>query len=374
MPTGEAFDYVTYGTACDPAELRRFLAHAMDVNERLAAEGRHGTPVCVWGRHGVGKTEIVEQVVRERRARFVSVAPAQFEEMGDLLGMPVVVGDGAATRMAPPEWVPRDEGPGVLLLDDVNRADDRILRGLMQLLQRHELASWRLPPRWQIVCTANPDGGDYSVTPMDDAMLTRMMHVTLRFDVRRWAAWAERNGTDPRGIAFTLAYPEAVTGARTTPRTLVQFFDRIRDIADLRADLDLVAMLGDACLDPSTVSAFVAFVNQDLDELVTPEELLGARDFVPVAARLTALAGAGRRPDVLAAVCTRLINHLRERRQRLNPTAVTNLRALLGLDVLPEDMRLAVAQDLALLDRSVGAAKVLADPEVTRLLLGLTRA
>lgn len=182
------------------------------MNESLERAGRRKTPVCIWGRHGIGKTEIVETTTRERGAKLVTVAPAQFEEMGDLMGMPVVVDDGGATRMAPPEWVPREEGPGVLLLDDVNRADDRILRGLMQLLQNHELAGWKLPNGWQIVLTANPDGGDYSVTPMDDAMLTRMLHVTLRFDVKRWARWAEQTGVDPRGIAFVLTYPETVTG------------------------------------------------------------------------------------------------------------------------------------------------------------------
>jgi hypothetical protein len=369
------FDYVTYGTPCDPAELHRFLAHTMDANDRLAAAGRHPTPVCVWGRHGIGKTEIVEAVAAARGAALVSVAPAQFEEMGDLIGMPVVVGDGAATRMAPPEWVPREPGPGILLVDDVNRADDRILRGLMQLLQRGALTSWRLPPGWQIVLTANPDGGDYSVTPMDDAMLTRMLHVTLRFDVRRWAAWAETAGVDPRGIAFVLAYPETVTGARTTPRTLVQFFDRIAGIDDLAADLGLVTMLGDACLDHATVSAFVAFASQNLATLVSPEEILGARDAADVEKRLVELAhdGSGRRVDLLAAVCTRLVNVLAARTRRLSATEVRNLRVLLTLDALPADMRLALAQDLAVLNRSVGASAVLADPEVARLLLMLPR-
>ncbi|GGN32239.1 hypothetical protein FHR83_005762 [Actinoplanes campanulatus] len=369
--TAGAFAYVTYGTECDPGELVQFLDHAMTVNDRLATEGRHQTPVCVWGRHGIGKTEIVESVAAARRVPLVSIAPAQFEEMGDLLGMPVVVDGGTATRMAPPEWVPRQDGPGILLIDDVNRADDRILRGMMQLLQRSALTSWRLPARWQIVLTANPDGGDYSVTPMDDAMLTRMLHVTLRFEVKRWARWAEAHDVDPRGIAFVLAYPETVTGSRTTPRTLVQFFDRIRDITDLRANLGLVTMLGEACLDSATVSAFVAFVNRGLDVLVTPEEILGAKQFGPVAARLTELAGQGaeRRVDILAAVCTRLVNVLAARRAKLTATEVNNLRSMLRLDALPEDMRLALAQDLAMLDGTVGASRVLSDPATARMLL-----
>ena len=34
---------------------------------------------------------------------------------------------------------------------------------------------------WSIICTANPEGEDYSITTLDDAMLSRMMHVTLKY-------------------------------------------------------------------------------------------------------------------------------------------------------------------------------------------------
>ena len=63
--------------------------------------------------------------------------------MGDLLGMPdIEIIDGKKqTVFEAPSWVPKEEGPGILLIDDVNRADDRILRGIMQLLQNYELAS-----------------------------------------------------------------------------------------------------------------------------------------------------------------------------------------------------------------------------------------
>ncbi|MFO0671588.1 MAG: AAA family ATPase [Polyangiaceae bacterium] len=372
MSPKESFDYVYYGTACDPDELTKFLSHALAVNESLEASGKRKTPVCIWGRHGIGKTEIVESIALARRARFVAIAPAQFEEMGDLMGMPVVVDDGAATRMAPPEWVPRESGPGILLIDDVNRADDRILRGLMQLLQNFELAGWKLPPKWQIVLTANPDGGDYSVTPMDDAMLTRMLHVTLRFDVKRWAAWAERTGVDPRGISFVLTYPETVTGERTTPRTLVQFFDRIAGIEDLAKDIDLVTMLGESCLDKQTVAAFIAFVNADLDALVPPESILAAKKFDAIEKRITKLVERDvKRVDLLSTILTRLVNHLQNRAGALTDAELANLRALLAMAVLPEDMRLAFAQDLSVLDKKKGAAKLMGDPVVARLLLRL---
>ena len=120
-------------------------------------------PVCIWGSPGIGKTELVQSFARERSIPLTVVHPAQFEEMGDLLGMPF--SQEGKTHWAPPSWVPTEPGPGILLLDDLNRADARILNGLMSLLQTGGLASWSLPPFWWIVATANPEELDYSVTP-----------------------------------------------------------------------------------------------------------------------------------------------------------------------------------------------------------------
>src|SRR5512142_782546 len=142
------------GAQLTARQLVTTLDHIFAANEAAERAGGRSTPVCVWGPHGIGKTMIVEDLARGHGWDFAMLSPAQFEEMGDLNGLPVLTDDGR-TAFAPPAWVPRHEGPGVLLIDDINRADDRILRGLMQLLSEGQLASWALPPRWQIVATAN---------------------------------------------------------------------------------------------------------------------------------------------------------------------------------------------------------------------------
>ena len=154
----------TQGPKLDAIALERILAHIFQRNDEVVKTGRRGTPVCIWGTHGLGKTEIVKSFATSRDWHFAYCALAQFEEMGDLHGIPTVhdptpdqpnSGD-EYTVFAPPEWVPTTKGPGILLLDDINRADDRILRGTMQLLQNFEMFSWQLPEHWQIVATANP--------------------------------------------------------------------------------------------------------------------------------------------------------------------------------------------------------------------------
>ena len=256
---------IEYGKKGNSKELREILSHIFNRNNELSELEKKGTPICIWGTHGLGKTQIIRDYALEKKWKFSYIAPAQFEEMGDLHGMPTVVDpDGNIvgdeyTVYSPPDWVPREEGPGILLLDDINRADDRILRGCMQLLQNFELTSWKLPPKWQIVATANPEGGDYSVTPMDSAMLTRMLHATLKFDAKIWAEWAYKANVDKRGISFVLTYPELVNSERTTPRSLTQFFEQIASIENLKENIQLVEALALSSLDEIAVSTFISF-------------------------------------------------------------------------------------------------------------------
>ena len=343
------FDYLTYGASSSSVEVVKLLRFLLDTTFAGSYQ-EPPVPVCIWGRHGIGKTQIVRDLAREMGAAFAYLAPAQFEEMGDLVGMPQVETDEQGRRLslfAPPDWAPRAEGPGILLIDDVNRADDRILRGLMQLLQNYELVSWRIPHKWHIILTANPDGGDYSVTPMDDALLTRMLHITLEWDLDAWVAWASRVGVDDRGIAFVQAHPELADGTRTTPRTLVQFFQSISTISDLDKQLGLVRMLAEGCLDPETTAAFLAFVRTELEQLIHPEEILQAVDFEVLAARLREkILQPVKRLDILSLTSSRLLAYL-ENGKDWTPAQLSNLEKFLLLDFIPADVRFRLAQALA---------------------------
>lgn len=360
------------GATLGARSIERLLAHVLPSEDR----GERSTPVCVWGSHGIGKTALIERFARDRGWRFAYCAPAQFEEMGDLHGLPVLVEQAGEkrTRFAPPAWVPSEPGPGLLLLDDLNRADDRILRGLMQLLQNHAIASWGLPARWHIVATCNPDSGDYSVTPLDDAMLTRMLHVTMRFEVRDWARWAQGAGVDPRGVAFVCAYPEVVSGGRSTPRSLTQFFGLTRTVENLLAQRELVQQLAMSAVDEATASAFLSFVSDELAELPSPEDVLDADDFGALEKRVNKLVGApggksAKRLDRLGALCTRVYAAVTQHGYRPSERQGQNLVRFLLLDALPADLCVALHRDL-LREAGEGVKKALEDKALAQRVLG----
>jgi MoxR-like ATPase len=380
-------DNITYGAQVDSDQLAKSLEHVLENNLKMEqafakqfpeAKPKRPTPICIWGTHGIGKTAMINTFAEKRGWKMKYIAPAQFEEMGDLHGLPVKydpnpekLGD-EVTLYVPPEWVPKKEevGPGILVIDDINRADDRILRGIMQLLQNFEMFSWALPPQWQIVCTANPEGGDYSVTSMDDAMLTRFLHFTMVFDVKAWAAWATAANVDPRGIAFVLTYPEVITGKRTTARTLTQFFEQIVPIENLKADIELVSVLAQGTLDSITATTFIAFVNDELEALIDPEDILNAKDFKVIKDHIHQLAtgkGDEKRVDRIATICTRLFLLISSDKFVFKPAHKDNLVSFLMHEDIPGDLRFSLHKDLANIGGKV--AEALRDPKLAKLVL-----
>ena len=349
-------DLIEFGKKGNSKEIKKILSHIFERNNILNDQNKRGTPVCIWGTHGLGKTHLVRDFALDYKWKFSYIAPAQFEEMGDLHGMPNVIdpdekvfGD-EYTVYSPPDWVPTEEGPGILLLDDINRADDRILRGCMQLLQNFELSSWKLPPKWQIVATANPEGGDYSVTPMDGAMLTRMLHTTLKFDAKIWAEWAHNAKVDPRGISFVLTYPELVNSDRTTPRSLTQFFEQIESIDDLKDNIDMVESLGLSSLDEVTVSSFIAFINDELTQIIDPEEILDAKDFNIISKKIENISTdktGVKRVDRLSTMCSRLYIKLISKEYQPSKIHSKNLIEFLLLDIIPNDLLMSLYMDLS---------------------------
>lgn len=74
----------------------------------------------------------------------------------------------------------------------------RYLQATMELIDRGEYISWKLPKNWHIILTNNPDDGEYTVNSVDAAQKTRYINVNMTFDVKEWAKWAEGEGIDGR--------------------------------------------------------------------------------------------------------------------------------------------------------------------------------
>jgi hypothetical protein len=179
----------------------------------------------------------------------------------------------------------------------------------MEILDRQEYVSWKLPKNWHVILTSNPDNGDYNVTSLDVAQKTRFISVEMKYDANVWAKWAETAGVDGRCINFMLMHPELVT-QRVNPRAITTFFNAISSIPKFEEQLPLIQMIGEGSVGADFSSMFTMFINNKLDKIISPEDIL-TKDEAYVKGAIVASVGQGDdfRADLSSVIATRVINY-----------------------------------------------------------------
>lgn len=351
-------------------ELKGFVNHIIGNNRYLQENGKSPVSVEVVGESGIGKTSTVVELAKDNNLNFVKLNLAQIEELGDLVGFPVRqfqmykektvpakkiddISYTAAQRAAAstdlanlktttrkigqwvdelavqeylkngykmtgknrmsycaPEWIADKKEGGILLLDDWNRADTRFIQAVMELIDRQTYISWTLPKDWHIILTANPDNGDYMVNSVDSAQKTRYVTANLKFDVNVWAQWAEGAGIDTRCINFLLLHPELVT-QETNARSITTFFNAISSFDNFEDNLSMIQMIGEGSVGDAFASMFTTFINNKLDKLVTPKDLLTHDNEQYILGELRGCIGQddSYRADIASTLATRLGNY-----------------------------------------------------------------
>lgn len=333
------------------AEATDLLEFIIKQNYNLASENKKTTAIEFIGESGIGKTSALLDIAKKLDMYCVKLNLAQIEELGDLIGYPIkeyymcspegicewIASDVLEhyisagyklhenqSRMsyALPSWVPREENPNgtLLLLDDFNRADPRMIQATMELIDRGQYVSWSLPPKTTIVLSSNPDNGDYSVSTLDNAQKTRYMSFSVDFDIEVWAKWAEFEGLDSRTINFALSNPEIFKkqgGVQTVnARSYTTFANTIAGFKDFstRETLSKILNIASGCFtnENNTVGTlFTAFIANKLDKLTSPKEmLLTGWDTLKVELTSCLYDGNNYRADIANVLSTRFLNYV----------------------------------------------------------------
>jgi MoxR-like ATPase len=208
-------------------------------------------PVFIWGEPGVGKSSIVHQLAQdlysshypewewnEDKGRWCKRATKkQRAEEGaavkypdgytktqrnppwlrdlrgalldavDVRGLPAVNGNGKA-HWLPPDFLPENDGrPGMVFLDELNRATTMVQNSLFQLLTPpYMIGEYEFPiENWAIVAAGNYAGP--GVQKMDPAMSNRFVHIDSEPHMDDWCRWAAGADIEPAVMAFVRFNP-----------------------------------------------------------------------------------------------------------------------------------------------------------------------
>ncbi len=392
-------------------ELKGFVNHIITNNRYLQDNGKNPVSIEVVGESGIGKTSTIVELAEENKLKFVKLNLAQIEELGDLVGFPVrqfqmykektvitkkpadnltytaaqrsaasndlanmpatttkkvgmwvdelavqeylktgykMTGKNRMSYCAP-EWIADAKAGGILLLDDWNRADTRFIQAVMELIDRQSYISWTLPKDWHIMLTANPDNGDYMVNSVDSAQKTRYVTANLKFDVDVWAQWAEGAGIDTRCINFLLLHPELVT-QETNARSITTFFNSISSFDSFEDNLSLIQMIGEGSVGDAFASMFTTFINNKLDKLVTPKDLLTHENESYILGELRGCIGKDDdyRADIASTLATRLANFsvVYSKENTINQKISDRLISLCTKDYFTNDLKYLIVRTI----------------------------
>ena len=175
------------GDAYGPTPVGRKLKRML----KIAFRARRN--VLLEGVTGIGKSAIYEQLAEELGIE-VRVIDLSLLEPPDLVGLPIIK-DGV-TIYARPRILPNG-GRGILVLEELNRAEAYIQHPALQLLSAGRIHEHRMPEGWIVCAAINPAGGDYQVKPLDPAMMDRFLHLKVCADRLDWIDWAEAEGVHP---------------------------------------------------------------------------------------------------------------------------------------------------------------------------------
>lgn len=186
---------------------------SVKIDSNLLMEILEETPasqnIMLMGKHGIGKSQILEKFYSEKGYKVVVLFLGQMSDPGDLIGIPHKNAQTGHTEFMPPYWFPTDDTPVVLFLDELNRARSEVLQTIMDLALNRKLAGRSLPKGSRIISAVN-NGEEYQLTDLDPALVSRFNIYEFEPSVQDWLLWANKNGVDERITSYIAATPKAL--------------------------------------------------------------------------------------------------------------------------------------------------------------------
>lgn len=230
-------------------KLIEFIKIAYDANQ----------PVLLEGRHGIGKSQIMEQAAKLLKIDCV-VLDLSIMENVDLSGLPQIV-DGVV-QYAKPAFLPTG-GKGLLVLEEVNRAPRYMQAPCLQLLTARKLNSYTLPKGWLPCACINPVEEGYIAEEMDAALMSRFVSVQVVPNVQEWSQWASSGGIDDRVVAFVNATPDIFKSEQSNPRAWTYVSQMLKSCEKLKADEESLLASISGLVGTELSLAFVNYLQND---------------------------------------------------------------------------------------------------------------
>lgn len=279
-----------------------------------------------------------------------------------------------------PQWVKELEktDTSLLILDEFSRAQVYIMQAVMNLVLFGKFGNWELPRGTQIVLLDNPDSGDYNVTSLDEAQLTRFLNYKVKSNIDSWVKWASSKGIHEECINFLYKTPEAreATADKLTDipsyRVWTMFFNRISHIKDLNDKnyFGEIQRAGVGSVGERMLNLFKIFIDNNLGSIPSLHEVFSPKVSTGQASKMLkdAIFVDGQvRNDIKGLLGLRLIGYCYNQKN-LNADFLNKFDALAKEGVITVDVILRIFKDLNKSNPSISSKLIGSCPSISKIL------
>lgn len=156
----------------------------------------------LWGTRGIGKSSVVAQVADEAGVQLIDLRLTTIEPV-DLRGAIYADDEQRRTVWFAPEFLPQDaSSAGILFLDELTAADQRLQISAYSLILDRRVGDYRLPDGWMVVAAGNASFHGTVSYDMGTALADRMFHFNVEPTVDAFLDYALARGFAPQVMAF----------------------------------------------------------------------------------------------------------------------------------------------------------------------------
>lgn len=162
----------------------------------------------LWGPRGVGKSSVVRQVAEHFGVPLVDLRLTTIEPV-DLRGAIYADEVQGKTVWFPPEFLPGPDQPeGLLFLDELTAADQRLQISAYSLILDRRVGHYRLPEGWQVLAAGNASFHGAVSHDMGTALADRMFHFNVQTSIEAFLDYAVARRLAPEVMAYLRIRPD----------------------------------------------------------------------------------------------------------------------------------------------------------------------
>ncbi|MEY6434066.1 AAA family ATPase [Thioalkalicoccus limnaeus] len=162
----------------------------------------------LWGPRGVGKSSVVQQVAGHFGIPLIDLRLTTIEPV-DIRGAIYADDRQAKTVWFPPEFLPTSDLPeGILFLDELTAADQRLQISAYSLILDRRVGHYRLPDGWQVIAAGNAAAHGAVSHDMGTALADRLFHFNVQTAIEAFLDHGLAMGFAPEILAYLKVRPD----------------------------------------------------------------------------------------------------------------------------------------------------------------------